>query len=467
MATQRHSLPAASSPMPSPPPQPPASVVDPPFTSDGNDLCTTPTTAGEEEDGPRSIRFLSIFRLRHGVSPLKFLIYLLAAALGICIFVFLNASQGFVLSNIVHIPAPSLGNASGSLTFYDECVSVVCVWLWGIASDRVGRRGVYGGGFVIMGVALAAFTFPTRLYPELLLVRLLFAVGGAASSAMMTAVLADYAADEPVDCCDGDDVEAHKSLLDLAKEGVRAARDMRVLLGYAGSFLARGDTIILTLFLPLWVYRHYLDSGMCQAPGGADDPDIKTHCREAYLKASVLSGVAQTCALVGAPLFGYLTDTLYRPIPILLAGLIGGISYLLVYAQRTPTAGIMFLYMSLIGFAEIGLVVGSLALVTASYVPYQVRGSVAGVSSLAGALGILINTKLGGALFDSWVPTAPFFVMAVGHAAFCVLAGVVVVRDFVRARRMVVAAARSGDVGCCGGVVAVMRREFEAAAIHL
>ncbi|KAJ3173128.1 hypothetical protein HDU88_004587 [Geranomyces variabilis] len=555
MATHQHAFDLTSSD-----PRPPASVVDLPVN-------------GEDEFGDAPLletgtRFLRIFRLCDGVSSINFIVYLLAAALGICIFVFLNSSQGFVLGNIVRVPSSSLGNASGSLTFYDELVSVFAVWLWGIASDHVGRRAVYGSGFFIMAVGLAAFTFPTRLYPDLLLVRLVFAVGGAASSAMMTAVLADYAAEEsrgklaglvglvsgcgallalfvllrlPPKFGDGthglrvtflitaglslaaavlmwiglqkpdkrsrrvpahssldasssspalsspgsstvsiertrsadammgrhvdDEDEAKKSIVDLAKEGVQAGRDLRVLLGYAGSFLARGDTIILTLFLPLWVYRHYLDSGLCQAPGGVDDPDIKTHCREAYLKASVLSGVGQTFALVGAPLFGFLTDRFYRPFPILFAGLLGGVSYALVFVQSTPTAGIMFVYMCLIGLAEIGLVVGSLSLVTASYVPFHLRGSVAGVSSLAGALGILINTKLGGTLFDAWVPTAPFFIMAVGHAVFCVLAVVVVAVDFLKARAIV--AKETLVAGAGGGIVAVMRKEFEAAPIHL
>ncbi|KAJ3181742.1 hypothetical protein HDU87_000760 [Geranomyces variabilis] len=544
--------------------QPPASdlTVDLPADGQGN--------LGHAPAAETGTRFLGIFRLRDGVTSINFIVYLVAAALGICIFVFLNSSQGFVLGNIVHVPSSSLGDASGSLTFYDELVSVFAVWLWGIASDHFGRRAVYSSGFFVMAVGLAAFTLPTRLYPDLLLVRLVFAVGGAASSAMMTAVLADYAAEESrgklaglvglvsgcgallalfvllrlppkfgdgthglrvtflitaglslaaavlmwiglqrpdrrsrqapahssldaspsmpaslspassssagsvvgrasstdamIETCANDDGEVKKSLVGLAKEGAQAGRDLRVLLGYAGSFLARGDTIILTLFLPLWVYRHYLDSGLCQAPGGVDDPDIKTHCREAYLKASVLSGVGQTFALVGAPLFGLAMDRFYRPFPILFAGLLGGVSYTLVFAQSTPSASIMFLYICLIGLAEIGLVVGSLSLVTASYVPVHVRGSVAGVSSLAGALGILINTKLGGTLFDSWVPTAPFFIMALGHAVFCVLAAVVVAVDFVKAKAIV--AKQRGSVGG-GGVVAVMRKEFEASPLHL
>ncbi|KAI8907611.1 major facilitator superfamily domain-containing protein [Powellomyces hirtus] len=514
--------------------------------------------------------FLRIFKLNPGVTALNFVVYLIAASLGICFFVFINSSQGFVLGDIIRIPSSELGTASGSLTFYDELVSIVAVYLWGLASDRIGRRAVYGAGFFIMAIGLAGFTFPTKLYPDLLLVRLVFAVGGAASSAMMTGVLADYAAEEsrgkvsglvglvsgcgalialfvllrlppkfgdgthglrvtffitagisvaaavlmwtalqsssrmrlavshsttsspplsPISVADSAErnlsteailtpqpapasLHHRKPLKTIAKEGILAGRDLRILLGYAGSFLARGDTIILTLFLPLWVYKYYLDSGMCTAPGGPEDPDIKTHCREAYLKASVLSGIAQTFALIGAPIFGYLTDRFYRPFPILFAGLLGVLSYALVHMQSVPTQRIMFLYMILIGFAEIGLVVGSLALVTATYVPAHIRGSVAGMSSLFGAAGILLNTRLGGALFDSWVSTAPFFIMAILHVVFCLVAVAVVAVDYRNARRMLGATTTDEprEVSALGPpagtpVLTVMRREFEKRAV--
>ena len=41
------------------------------------------------------------------------------------------------------------------------------------------------------------------------------------------------------------------------------------------------------------------------------------------------------------------------------------------------------------------------------------NGSIAGVYSFSGGAGILILTKLGGSLFDSWTPAAPLFLMAI------------------------------------------------------
>jgi MFS family permease len=195
------------------------------------------------------------------------------------------------------------------------------------------------------------------------------------------------------------------------------------------SFLARGDSIIITIFVPLWVYKYYIEIGSCPSVTGPEDPDLKESCKKAYITAAVLSGVAQTLALVGAPLFGYLTDKLYRPFSILLAGVIGCLGYLFMFLESNPSLPIMYLIVSLAGLGEIGMVVGSLSLVTSEHVPVHVRGSVAGLSSFCGALGILINTKLGGYLFDVWRSGAPFFLMAVGHILCTLLALGITISD--------------------------------------
>ncbi|KAJ3276483.1 hypothetical protein HDU76_010524, partial [Blyttiomyces sp. JEL0837] len=212
------------------------------------------------------------------------------------------------------------------------------------------------------------------------------------------------------------------------KMGVLAGRDPKVFLGYLGSFLARGDTIIITLFLPLWVYKAYIDRGDCQAPS-PDAPDIKDICRSAYVRASALSGVAQTFALVGAPFFGWLTDKIYAPYTSLFASLIGFIGYGLMFFIN-PLSPSTWPVVILVGLGEIGMIIGNLSLVTSSAsVSPGLRGSVAGVSSACGAFGILVSSKLGGYLFDVWREGAPFLVMALGHlvalgvAIVCVLVG--------------------------------------------
>jgi len=43
-----------------------------------------------------------------------------------------------------------------------------------------------------------------------------------------------------------------RKCLSIIKVGIRASRSPWILMGYVTNFLARGDSILLTLFLVLW-----------------------------------------------------------------------------------------------------------------------------------------------------------------------------------------------------------------------
>jgi MFS family permease len=137
-------------------------------------------------------RLWGCFYLHPSFSPTNFVSFLLAAMFTVCFFVYLNASTGFVLTELLNFRTGE-GEAAGALSFYDELVSMAAAAVWGALSDRIGRRIVYSTGFLIMGVALLLYPVATNLYPQLLLARLLFAIGGSACSSMLTAVLGDCA----------------------------------------------------------------------------------------------------------------------------------------------------------------------------------------------------------------------------------------------------------------------------------
>jgi MFS family permease len=61
----------------------------------------------------------------------------------------------------------------------------------------------------------------------------------------------------------------------------------------------------------------------------------------------------------------------------------------------------------LIGMAEVGCIITSGVLI-AEQAPDRLRGSVVGVFTLSGAVGILIASVVGGYLFDHWMRTGPF-----------------------------------------------------------
>jgi MFS family permease len=417
--------------------------------------------------------------------------------LTISFFVFINSTQGFVLKEILKVPVDSLGEYSGNLVFYDELLSIIAVVVWGILSDRIGKYFVFGSGLTFISASLFAYTFAINLYPQMLSLRLLFAVGGAACSAMMTAVLADIVIERdkgkfaglvgltsglgallgvfvflrlpptlglqysyfvvagialvsaslflvvPLtakissgeELESGNDEEAEGGFVatqnkanpfQSAKAGILAAKNPNILLGYISSFLARGDSVSITLFIPLWVYKYYLEQGLCDSTNSLAVNELVQSCRPAYLRASVMSGVAQVFALFGAPLFGYLSDRMYRPATVLIASIFAGVGYFLLAFSGNPSNAINFVYLSFIGIGEIGLIVTSLGLVTHSSIPKDSRGSVAGIASFFGAFGILLCTRLGGYLFDNWWTGGPFFLLGIIHTIFLML-GIVVI----------------------------------------
>ncbi|KAK2745036.1 hypothetical protein FQN55_006393 [Onygenales sp. PD_40] len=113
--------------------------------------------------------------------------------LGVCLFsisflVFLNSSISFVVTDLINLPAGE-GDAVGTLGFADELLALVACPLWGMLSDRIGVRYVCTAGYAIIALSLALFVQARNVYPELLLGRLLFSLGGSAVTTMVTAVL--------------------------------------------------------------------------------------------------------------------------------------------------------------------------------------------------------------------------------------------------------------------------------------
>lgn len=94
-------------------------------------------------------------------------VYLLFLVLSsIALFVFLNSTISFVISDILEIRKGKhgeniLGNIVGTLGLVDEIIVIVCAPLWGIVSDRWGwggRKGVTALGFVIAATGLVGLS---------------------------------------------------------------------------------------------------------------------------------------------------------------------------------------------------------------------------------------------------------------------------------------------------------------------
>lgn len=254
-------------------------------------------------------------------------------------------------------------------------------------------------------------------------------------------------------------------------------QESNITLGYVGGFVARASSVGISLFVPLFVNNYYRKSGLCNQDSGdtgtltePDLGDIKKSCREAYILSSILTGSSQLVALLCAPIFGYLSGKSRRyHFPLLFAAFAGILGYVLLALLPSPrfngSSGsfAIFLAMFLMGVSQIGAIVCSLGVLsdgvlqvnrdhkvvrapdrvetpdglnststtengggdeTASLLTEStsreaksnrthLKGSIAGVYSLYGAVGILLLTKVGGLLFDKVSPVAPFYILAI------------------------------------------------------
>ncbi|KAL1634643.1 hypothetical protein SLS58_010585 [Diplodia intermedia] len=115
--------------------------------------------------------------------------YLFGVALfSISFLVFLNSTVSFVITDRIG-RKHGVGDAVGTLGFADELVALVGCPLWGMVSDRVGVAKVAVVGYAIVALSLFLFVQASNVYPQLLLGRLLFALGASATTTMVTAVL--------------------------------------------------------------------------------------------------------------------------------------------------------------------------------------------------------------------------------------------------------------------------------------
>jgi MFS family permease len=120
------------------------------------------------------------------------------------------------------------------------------------------------------------------------------------------------------------------------------------------------------------VNHYYRESGLCHAaqPGllARDLGEIKKSCPEAYVLASILTGVSQLVALITAPVYGYLSDKSRRhKLPLHFAALVGVAGYVSFPLLPSPrfrgpdgNFGV-FVVMGLLGLSQIGAIVCSLA----------------------------------------------------------------------------------------------------------
>nr|UJH94515.1 MFS.7 [Starmerella bombicola] len=192
--------------------------------------------------------------------------------------------------------------------------------------------------------------------------------------------------------------------LELLTEGFLNARsDSRLQVAYLGSLVARSASVVLALFVPLWVNQWFYDHEKCQI----SDPN---GCRAAITQAAILTGIANSMMLLIAPFAGWAGDR-FGSVKVLEWSSLAGFFSMVGFLFTDDVSGFVPIFFScLIGASQIGVVTMSMSMSTDKR--RVAGGSVAGVYSLCGSLGILLITQIGGPLADIYIKT-PFLVMAV------------------------------------------------------
>ena len=103
---------------------------------------------------------------------------------------------------------------------------------------------------------------------------------------------------------------------------------------------------------------------------------------------------------------------------------VAAVGYLYLGYIDNPLSSQMYFGAALLGLGEIFANLSAISLIGSS-APAKGRGAVIGGFSFFGALGIFIVAFVGGRLFDSIGPTAPFTMVGIANAGLLILALVV------------------------------------------
>jgi len=387
-----------------------------------------------------------------------------AAFICIAMLAGMNFLQIYLLEVNLSIPRDEQGFVTGLLATYTEIVAILLIIPFGVLADRIGRRPVMIAGLLFCGAGYGLFPFASGI-DELVVYRVIFAVGAAALSAMIPTVGNDYTREKSRGRLFGfsglmnglgvifmsaglaqiptlleaqgfaprqagtamfltaaflcvlsavifsfglrpglpQEFQATQRvpLIKMLAGGLRAARNPRIVLSYLAAFAGRSDNAIKGLFVSAWVIQVA--------------PEAGTSIPEAMAQAGRLMGLMGAVTLLWTPLFGLLLDRLNRVTGMALAMLLAALGYGSMGLITSPLDNAMLPAFALLAIGQGSAIIASVTLVGQEAAPAE-RGTVVATNGWFGAVGILIASLLGGYLFDVLGPWAPFVMIGVFQA---------------------------------------------------
>lgn len=410
--------------------------------------------------------------LAPGVSRGHVRTLLFAAFTTLGLVTFIGVATPFVLNANLHVPSERQGVISSNLVFWTEITQLLTFSLFGVIADRIGRRQVYALGYLVLALGYALYPFATTT-GELTVYRIIYALGIAATTCMLSTVVSDYPQERSrgrmvavVGICNGLGVvlfaallaklpkmlvnrgfdpvtagrytlalvaavsvisalvialglkpglevakEKRPSVSELVKSGFRAMRNPRIALAYGSAFVARGDLVMLGTYTLLWGQNAAIADGFSAAA--------------AVEKGRIPFIVAQSTALLWAGAIYFIIDRFNRVTGLALCMGLAAAGYLSMYFVGDPMMKSTLPLFALLGLGQISAFFGATVLI-GQEAPIAERASVVAAFNFCGAIGILVTIQIGGYLFDHVSPAAPFIMIGILNLA--VLLGALYVR---------------------------------------
>lgn len=429
----------------------------------------SPFVSNIDSDIPPQTFFFGKVILHKNISKINYFCSLIHFLLMTFTFVSVDTLQPmlFKSSSYLNVNKDDIGSENARILLIDIIVKIIFAPIYGLMSDKFGRTRVLLFGYLSMSLSLFFMPFSDNIYPKFCICRIIYAQGcmaittiplladyvdfttkGRASAinvimASLGAVISAYLISNllvnhmslKLTCMIAaicilvvailytsglkhgkyfvKKNEVQRGISTNLSIGFIAARDKWILLGYITSFLGRSNSIVLTLFLNLWVKSFY--------------PSTDQGDSDANIQAEMLAGIAYTIILVFSIGYGLLIEKLNKFAVLSISYLFCIVGMNLFWICDDPKSGITYGILTIVGVGFSGLDTISLYLVN-NYAWEDHRGKINGTASLYGVLGILIISLLGGYLFDIWSKNSPFLLFEIFTIIGLVILGFIWVR---------------------------------------
>ncbi|MBF0246967.1 MAG: MFS transporter [Alphaproteobacteria bacterium] len=387
------------------------------------------------------------------------------------------AVQPLYLRNVLGISFEMAGSINASVQVVTEILDMMLIGYLGFLSDRYGRIPIMMIGFIVAAIGAALATFSLELGAAIgigglafyYLMRIVMSLGTGAVWPQLSTLAGDFTTFEnrarqmsntafmmafgatlvyavlmqlpqhagiwtvmllpALIAIAGAWLTRHR-LIDVAPrldekkmpwDRIRAllASEQRLRLTFASAFFARSDMVFIGLFLMLW-YIYFADLvGIGQ--------------EEAAAHAGKLIGLFGAVVLITLPFWGWLIERYDRVSAIILGMALSGAGFLLYGFIVNPFDWGIIVPTVLVAVGQAGCLVAPQVL-TLDLTPKEIRGSVFGLFNLMGGIGIIIFIQIGGYLYDTVGPHAPFMMIGVLNLVIMLYA-VWVLRASLRARK--------------------------------